>query len=486
MEITSESIRVALGSNPTLTLLKAYSRDWVLPLFAEHLEQSDGSVSAEWFHERIAEARDRIAQWQGDVTPAEHCRGWVEKRWLETETVNGRLRYRLSPHSLRALQFVREIVEGETTVSGARLGSISHAVRLLADMTNPDRDVQVQRIEQQIEELRKRRDDVASGRVRLATLAEMKQQLREILAMTRSLPADFRQLRTMVEDRHQEVARRIMVQGPPKADLVEDYLRENDLLSKTSQGTAYLGFSRLLSSRQTEQLRADIDQILTQEFAHEHMTAVQREELDGMLSTLLTAELDVQNSYVRWSASLRRFLTRVAHGRHQRLISLADRALYAGATWVTTDPGHHYLPQEVLGIGPLGVIDITQTQLWRDHGPQDVIVEVTEQRRGLPDADRAALRLAAGTSSRAVGRTINNMLVGKGLVTGAEVFSATPVEFQRLGTLVSLLDLAVMHGTVDTGVGETVLLSGDRNSTLTVTLPYLLFDRPVPAKETHE
>lgn len=39
-------------ANPTLTLLGAYSRDWVFPLFAEHLEPADGSVSAEWFHER--------------------------------------------------------------------------------------------------------------------------------------------------------------------------------------------------------------------------------------------------------------------------------------------------------------------------------------------------------------------------------------------------------------------------------------------------
>jgi hypothetical protein len=215
MEIRTEQIRSALDSNPTLTLLKAYSRDWVLPLFAEYLEQVEGSVSAEWFHERVSEAREHARERQSDVTPAERRRDWVEKRWLETETLNGRLRYRLSPYSLRALRFVHELVEGETTVSSARLGAISHAVRLLADMTSPDRDVQVRRIDRQISELRKRRDDIASGRVRLATLEEMKQQLREILGMTRSLPADFRQLRTMVEDRHQEVARRAMAHGPP-------------------------------------------------------------------------------------------------------------------------------------------------------------------------------------------------------------------------------------------------------------------------------
>lgn len=57
MEITSEQIRASLESNPTLTLLKAYSRDWVLPLFAEHLKQVDGSVSAEWCRARVRRFR---------------------------------------------------------------------------------------------------------------------------------------------------------------------------------------------------------------------------------------------------------------------------------------------------------------------------------------------------------------------------------------------------------------------------------------------
>ena len=46
----------AATSNPTLTLLAAYSRGWVLPLFAEHLEDVEDSVSAEWFHDRVEEA----------------------------------------------------------------------------------------------------------------------------------------------------------------------------------------------------------------------------------------------------------------------------------------------------------------------------------------------------------------------------------------------------------------------------------------------
>ena len=65
--------------NPTLTLLGAYSRDWVLPLFAEHLEPVEGSVSAEWFHERVAEALQvarEDKEWQGDRSPSSRCAWW--------------------------------------------------------------------------------------------------------------------------------------------------------------------------------------------------------------------------------------------------------------------------------------------------------------------------------------------------------------------------------------------------------------------------
>src|SRR5260221_14592807 len=119
---------------------------------------------------------------------------------------------------------------------------------------------------------------------------------------------------------------------------------------------------------------------------------------------------------------VRRFLTRAAPGRHQRLLSLADRALHAGAIGVQAEPAQRYVPQDMLGVGPLAVIDISQTQLWGDNSPQEVVVELAEQRGTLPGENRAALRLAAGTSPRAVGRTINKLLASWPAGTGAEGF----------------------------------------------------------------
>jgi hypothetical protein len=471
-------------ANPTLALLGAYSRDWVLPLFAEHLEPVDGSVSADWFHARVAEALQGAREdkeWQGDRTPSSRCAWWVKQRWLETEMTDSGVRYRLSPHSLRALRFVREIAEGESTVSGARLGSIAHAVRRLADMTSPDRFAQAQRIDEEIAELERRKQEVLEGRGGNASVSQLSEQLREVLAMTRSLPADFRQLRSMVEDRHKVIAREALDETP-KAEMVESYLHENDLLAGTPEGVAYRRFARMLSSsEESATIQHDLDQILSAPFARSHMTPAQRQSLETMFATLMNAELEVEEAYVRWTASLRRVLTRAAFGQYARLLSLSSLALDAGADWVAADPHSRglELDVDVLGVGLFGAEDVSQVQLWRDAGPQNVTVSVAAAGGQLPAGERAALRLAAGTSPKAVARRINELVAQRGVVTAAEVFERTPAEFQRLGSLVTMLDLAVRYGTVDPQVAERVTLGGQREHELTVVLPHLAFHEPI-------
>ena len=471
-------------ADPTLTLLGAYSRDWVLPLFAEYLEPVEGSVSAEWFYERVAEALQEAREdkeWQGDRSPSSRCAWWVKQRWLDTEMSDSGVRYRLSPYSLRALRFVREIAEGESTVSGARLGSIAHAVRRLADMTSPDRLAQAQRIEEEIAELQRRKQKVLEGRGGAATVAQLSEQLREVLAMTRSLPADFRQLRSMVEERHKVIARDALAEIP-KGDMVESYLHENDLLASTSEGVAYRRFARMLSSsEESATIQRDLDQILAAPFARDHMTPAQRQSLEAMFSTLMSAELEVQEAYMRWTASLRRVLTRAADGQHARLLSLSSLALEAAADWVAADPHSRgrELDADVLGVGLFGVEDVSQLQLWRDAGPQNVTVSVTADGGQLPAGERAALRLAAGTSHKAVARRINELVAERGVVTATEVFERTPAEFRRLGSLVMMLDLAVQYGMVDPEVAELVMLSGKHEHELTVLLPHLAFHEPI-------
>ncbi len=482
--LTEEKVNAAWEEDPTLTLLRGTSSRWVLPLFSRHLEFAAGPVSAEWFHARITEARAEHPEWAGEVSPGEHCKNWVDNRWLvRTRTREGdsAIMYRLSPHALRALRIVRELVRSENTVSEARLGSISDAVRKLADMSNPSPEARVARVDEQIEQLQRHRDDIAAGRVRGATAEETGRQLGEVLRLTESLPEDFRHLGEMVEARHREVTRRATAENFGKGEIVEAWLRENDLLDQTPEGRAYRGFAQALSTKAVERLRADIDEVLRHDLALGQMTPAARDSLEGLVSALLAEEHVVQESYLRWTASLRRYLTRTVSGRHQRLLALAEEALAAGLEWSEIETVASPIP-DVLGIGPLGMRDMSQVQLWRDPGDRSVEVVVEAHGDPLPESERAALRLGVGTSPAAVAGTVNSLLTDRPSATGREVYEATPLEFRRLGTLLSLLDLAVAHGTVTDAEPEKVQLITANGHTLEVGLPHLVFTTPVNTK----
>ena len=211
------------------------------------------------------------------------------------------------------------------------------------------------------------------------------------------------------------------------------------------------------------------------------MSAQQRAQLETMLSTLLASELAVQESYVRWTASLRRLLTRTVSGRHARLLALADSALSAGMDWVISGRGPRSVP-DVLGNAAADVRDVSQAQLWRDRGPERVEVVVRPRPAVIPEQERESLRLAAGMSVKAVTATLNRLLEHQHLVSGGEAYTATPAEFQRLGTVLSLLDLAIAHGEVDTELDEQITLRTAAGDLLQITVPYMVFHDPLPAK----
>lgn len=511
----------AWDADPALALLRSVNGRWILPLFSEHLERAEGPVSADWFHQAVAEALARNAAEQvarpvaspagaeptdvldapvaasTPMSPADHCRRWVESRWLirtRASGPEGRAHYRLSPHSLRALRIVRELTESDSAVSEARLGSIAHAVRQLASLADPDAASQVARLDEQIAELTRRRDAVAAHGPEPVAPDALARQVREVVRLTASLPEDFRQLGAMVEQRHREVARRATHDDVGKGALVDQYLRENDLLEQTPEGRAYRGFAQMLAGREVDAMRADIEAILTHPDAAEHLADGQRAQLEQLISSLLAEEQQVQETYGRWTASLRRFLSRSSADRHQRLLTLAERALHAGGTWVDRQPGHAWLPEDVLGLGPLDAVDVSQVQLWSERGRPTVEVAVSEGGASLPDADRAALRLTAGTSTAAVAATVERLLdeaaAGAGTaadpgatadggtvsVTSADVFRATDPEFRRLGLVLSMLDLAIDRGLVADDT-EAVPLTGDDGTVREVTLPRLVFTR---------
>ena len=91
-----------------------------------------------------------------------------------------------------------------------------------------------------------------------------------------------------MEQRHREVARIASTQQVGKGALVDQFLRDNDLLEQTPEGRAYRGFAAMLSSRELEGMRADIERVLSR--APEQLTERQRGQLETLITSLLAEE----------------------------------------------------------------------------------------------------------------------------------------------------------------------------------------------------
>ena len=80
------------------------------------------------------------------------------------------------------------------------------------------------------------------------------------------------------------------------------------------------------------------------------MIPAQRQSLESMVATLLHAQLQVEQSRLRWTASLRR-ITRAAHGRHAALREATEQALTAAAAWVEQQPTPRSVDADLLRVG---------------------------------------------------------------------------------------------------------------------------------------
>ena len=214
--LSRDDVRAAYEDDPTWALLRGYNARWMLPLFSRHLEHAEGPVSADWFHRQVADALEQNAAEQAasepdpeearpaattpvaspapteqKTTPAEYCRSWVESRWLVRTRASGpdaRAEYRLSPHALKALRLVRELVERDNAVSEARLGSIAHAVGQLAGLADPSRESQLSRLDEQIAELERRKAEIERHGTEPTAPDVLRRQVREVVRLTASLP----------------------------------------------------------------------------------------------------------------------------------------------------------------------------------------------------------------------------------------------------------------------------------------------------------
>lgn len=370
------------------------------------------------------------------------CRGWMRDQWLRRLTSSDDAEvYVKTAHAEDALTTIERNVRERPQLSESTIATVLHAARRCAMDANPDAQVRLARLDEQIAALQAERDRVADGgEIEVASDARMLERLANLSRLLADLPADFLAAAEAIDDIHRELADAFRADDRPASTVIREYLNRLEALGEDARAAAFVGASELFRNDVARQgLRDDLDVFLSHPFTR-HARPELLARARGAVVLLQSGVDQVLARRRRASETLRaRIEQRTDRDGEVRALldDIRDRLIEIGRRghrW-SSPPG--VLPTEVeVGHLPTRFHDPS------DHSPPPPLhdPEFDDHEGHGPTFDE--LRRYGGPRYRALHDAIAERLADHGIVSVAEVFADLDPEMRRPVDLVGLLQLA--------------------------------------------
>lgn len=447
MSTVDEFVRARSAfDKPTLTLLKRKWAPVVVAVFTTLFTREQPRISADRFHARVQDALDDLhlhGAETPDGTARDVCNDWVRQKWLIRATSDdAREEYALTSHAQEALDYVARLSAERTAMFGeSRVKTILDTARRVAMDANPDRDRRVALLSEQIEELTRERDRIASGgTVVTASDEQMIDAFLNLQGLLEELPRDFLRVTESVKDIHREILADFRAEDRRTGEVLDTYLdRADTLMTGSASGRAFTGAVALLRSEDMlSQLRQDIDAILSHEFAASLTSA----EVTGLRRTAsaINSMIDVVlQERRRLSGTLQTHITRHDPLRDREL----DEALRVVSaelqTWVANNHTKAKVPLQ-LELNRVETAHL-RTRLYdpSEHAPPPPLVEAE-----IDDGDDdpfGAISSQGGPALGALSEWITAAVEAGKPVNAADVFAALPADLRRPVDVLGMIHL---------------------------------------------
>ena len=197
------------------------------------------------------------------------CRGWMRDQWLRRLTSSDDAEvYVKTAHAEDALTTIERNVRERPQLSESTIATVLHAARRCAMDANPDAQVRLARLDEQIAALQAERDRVADGgEIEVASDARMLERLANLSRLLADLPADFLAAAEAIDDIHRELADAFRADDRPASTVIREYLNRLEALGEDARAAAFVGASELFRNDVARQgLRDDLDVFLSHPF----------------------------------------------------------------------------------------------------------------------------------------------------------------------------------------------------------------------------
>jgi hypothetical protein len=349
--------------------------------------------------------------------------------------------YVKTAHAEDALTTIERNVRERPQLSESTIATVLHAARQCAMDANPDAQVRLARLDEQIALLQAERDRIAGGgEIEVASDARMLERLANLNRLLADLPADFLAAAEAVDEIHRELADAFRADDRPASTVIRDYLDRLEALGEDARAAAFVGASELFRNDAARQgLRDDIDVFLSHPFTR-HARGDLLARARGAVVLLQAGVDQVLARRRRASDTLRaRIQQRTDHDGEVRALldDIRDRLIEigrGGRRW-HSPPG--VLPTEV-GIGHLP----TRFHDPNDHAPPPPLHDPDLDGHEDGGLSFEELRRYGGPSYRALHDAIAALLAEHGIVSVTEVFADLDADMRRPVDLLGLLHLA--------------------------------------------
>jgi hypothetical protein len=320
-----------LRDQPLWKLLAAEHAPVVIALLQTHLFESDRSLPASIFHERIERDLEELRA-QGLVLPQTaqaYVADWLRAGYLERRYPAGASEeeYELSVAAAEAIHFVAGLVEPRAAATESRLTVVIDQLARLAEETDTDPRSRVATLLAERERLDAQIAAVQQGRLDSLTDAQAIERTQEIIGLAQELAGDFRYVRDRFESLNRELRERLVNDDASNRGQTLQALFDGvDLISESDAGRTFSAFWKLLTDpEQSTILEESIEQVLSRPFAGQ-LQIQDRRFLRRLLRVLLDQGSSVHDVLQHFARSLKHFVQSREYLEQRRLNQLLKEA----------------------------------------------------------------------------------------------------------------------------------------------------------------
>jgi hypothetical protein len=308
----------------------------VIGLLQAHLYQSDRSIPASIFHERIARDLEGLRAQGEDLpqTAQAYVARWLTEGYLERRFPAGASEeeYELSTAAVEAIRFVSSLEQPHSAATESRLTLVIEALARLAEDTDTDKFRRIDRLMAEKARINNEIDAIQKGQMRVLPDITALERTREIITLADDLAGDFRRVRDQFDQLNRDLRERIMDNDGSRGDVLDSLFAGIDLISESDAGRTFSAFWRLLTDpQQATTFDQALDNVMSREFVGQ-LQAKERRFLLRLTRTFLEQGGMVHEVLQTFARSLKQFVQSREYLEQRRLNHLlkdAQRAALA-------------------------------------------------------------------------------------------------------------------------------------------------------------